>query len=57
MQQKRDNVVQFWSLIPSGMTAKQYRDQVKAVAALRGISVQQLVQSGILSQLERKESK
>ncbi len=45
--QNRDNVTQFWVEIPPGLTAKQYRDQVKLAALQSGMSTQKFMQLAV----------
>lgn len=50
--QDRADITQFWSLIPPGMTAKEYRNKVKAAAANSGVTIQEFVRRAITQQLE-----
>ncbi len=52
--QDRSDITQFWSLIPPDMTAKEYRNTVKAEAATRGITIQEFIRQAILNHLAVK---
>lgn len=55
MQQNRDNITQFWVLIPEGMTAKEYRNTVKLAALQSGVSTQQFLSDAIAAYLKNKQ--